>query len=123
MGIAGAVNGAFFFFAIFSDYLITASIVFNNGLLAAANTIFFPHIIKIYGLTYSLEASGVIGLGIGVTGIIGATFCYIVNEIFGKNLISYYVSYGVGAAMSLLSLAFSLFEKEEVFVYDECEIQ
>ena len=25
--------------------------------------------------------------------------------------------------MSLLSLAFSLFEKEEVFVYDECEIQ
>lgn len=123
MGIAGAVNGAFFFFAIFSDYLITASIVFNNSLLAAANTIFFPHIIKIYGLTYSLEASGVIGLGIGVTGIIGATFCYIVNEIFGKNLISYYVSYGVGAAMSLLSLAFSLFEKEEVFVYDECEIQ
>lgn len=119
MGIAGAANGAFFFFAIFSDYLITLSVIFNNSFLAAVNTVFFPHIIKIYGLTYSLEASGVIGIAIGLTGASGAIFCYIVNEVFGKNLTSYYVSYGVGIAMSLLSLAFSLFEKEEVFVYDD----
>lgn len=121
MGIAGAFNGVFFLFAIFYDYLITLSVVFNNSLLAAANSIFFPHIMKIYGLKYSLEASGVIGLGIGITGILGAAFCYIINEMFDTNRMSYYISYGVGAGLCLLSLVFSLFEKEEKFVYDDDE--
>ena len=76
---------------------------------------------KIYGLKYSLEASGVIGLGIGITGIIGAAFCYIINEMFDTNAMSYYISYGVGSGLCLLSLVFSLFEKEEKFVYDDDE--
>ena len=121
MGIAGAFNGVFFLVAIFYDSLITLSVVFNNSLLAAANSIFFPHIMKIYGLKYSLEASGVIGLGIGITGILGAAFCYIINEMFDTNAMSYYISYGVGSGLCLLSLVFSLFEKEEKFVYDDDE--
>ena len=41
--------------------------------------------------------------------------------MFDTNAMSYYISYGVGSGLCLLSLVFSLFEKEEKFVYDDDE--
>ena len=119
MGVGGLIDGAFFLVAIHSDYLITLSVLFNNVLLGAAQTIFFPHVVKIFGLAHSLIVSGVIGLGMGVVSMFSCIFSYIVKSIYNDDVTGYYVIYGVGIALALVSLFFSCTEKEEKFDYGE----
>lgn len=119
MGVGGLIDGAFFLVAIHSDYLITSSVLFNNVLLGAAQTIFFPHVVKIFGLAHSLIVSGVIGLGMGVVSMFSCIFSYIVKSIYNNDVTGYYVIYGVGIALALVSLFFSCSEKEEKFDYGE----
>lgn len=119
MGFGGLVDGVLFLVAIHSDYLITLSVLCNNVLLGNAQTVFFPHSVKIFGLAHSLIVSGVIGLGIGVVGMFSCVFSYIIKNIYNEDITAYYVMYGVGIGLSLLSLFFSCTDKEEKFDYGE----
>ena len=119
MGVGCVIDGAFFLVAIRSDYLITLSVLLNNVLLGAAQTVFFPHVVKIFGLAHSLIVSGVIGLGMGVVSMFSCIFSYIVKSIYNNDVNGYYVIYGVGIALALVSLFFSCTEKEEKFDYGE----
>ena len=119
MGVGGLIDGAFFLVAIHSDYLITLSVLFNNVLLGAAQTIFFPHVVKIFGLAHSMIVSGVIGLGMGIVSMFSCVFSYIIKNIYNEDVTGYYVIYGVGISLALVSLFLSCTEKEEKFDYGE----
>ncbi len=90
------------------------------GLMTAIN----PHVMGVYGIKYTLELNGIIGIFSGISSLVGAIISFVFGLIWttGKEIIfPYRVVYTVGSVLSISAFILQWFEPNEEFVYDEIE--
>ena len=98
-------------------------LVCATGLCASGLTaVFNPHIMKVYGIQYSMIVAGVINLIGGMSNLIGSMFTFIVSTVYADNQnLAYGCVYVVGASMNFLAMLLTLWESNELFEYDHIE--
>ncbi len=109
------------FFYNFSDYSnITfvfwcLSISFGN---AGIYSILYPHIMKIFGIKYYLELSGIVSLMDSLSSPFVSGFVYSMDFYFEKNRnFGYFLVYFFCGILNLISIFFTCFENENEFNY------
>jgi MFS family permease len=107
-----------FYLVLYNDYLFilwTTSNAFVNG---AIYTFIYEHILKIFGIQYFVEISGVIGFGYCFASMLSSFLLYLNEIIFKNNLIlGYIIIYGINGIFHIISFFLVLFENEEQFIY------
>ena len=91
---------------------------------AGINTILQPHIMKVYGVKYSIEIGGVIGLCAGVKSLLLGFLSFIVSKFYqtGKELqVIYRYIFIVGVVCCAFGVFLSTLENESKFQYPVLE--
>ena len=84
------------------------------------NAVIFPYIGKIFSTNYVLEIYGVIGFTIGLVGFAGTGLQYLLVDILQlKEMLPYFICYGLGMGFDILTLLIIFFENEEPLEYEE----
>lgn len=98
-------------------------LVCATGLCASGLTaVFNPHIMKVYGIQYSMIVAGIINLIGGMSNLIGSMFTFIVSTVYADNQnFAYGCVYIVGASMNFLAMLLTLWESNEPFEYDHIQ--
>lgn len=106
------------YFPILFCLLVCATGLCASGLTAVFN----PHIMKVYGIQYSMIVSGIINLIGGMSNLIGSMFTFIVSTVYADNQnFAYGCVYVVGASMNFLAMLLTLWESNEPFEYVHTE--
>ena len=87
-------------------------------ILKGYNTIFDPHIIKVYGIKNFIEIGGIIRSSGGICEILSIILAfYLENYISGDKTYIYKVMYIFSGICNIISLILGLFEEDEKFKY------
>ena len=122
LAIALAGTGAIFILAIYyhSNVLFAISLYLNNMGCCSYNAVIFPYIGKIFSTNYVHEIYGVIGFTIGLVGFAGTGLQYLLVDILQlKEMLPYFICYGLGMGFDILTLLIIFFENEEPLEYEE----
>ena len=101
--------------ALYIIIIIFGSII-GSGFMSASNL----HILKVYGIKYSLEIGGVIGIFGGIFNILNSSLSLIISKYYhtGEELqYAYRFIYLVGIAISAIGFYFAFNEKDDKFIY------
>ena len=109
-------------FSIFikSNLIYLISIIFGSVLGSGFTSTMNLHVLKVYGIKYSIEIRGVIGIFASIVNILSGIISFIISKFYhtGEELqIAYRYIYLFGIAFCCLGFYFSLIEKEDKFVY------
>lgn len=88
----------------------------TSGVIA----IFTPHVMKVYGIQYSMMVSGIINFIGGLSNLFGSIFAFIFSSVYPQNQnFAYGCVYVIGSAMNLVALILTFFESNKPFMYDD----
>ena len=78
------------------------------------------HLLKVYGIKYSLEVGGVIGIFVGIFNILTAVLSFVISKYYqtGEELqYAYRIVYIVGIFFCCIAFLLSFGEKDDKFRY------
>ena len=109
-------------FSIFikSNLIYLISIIFGSILGSGFTSTMNLHVLKVYGIKYSIEIGGIIGIFASTVNILNGIVSFIISKYYhtGEELqVAYRYIYLFGIAFCCLGFYFSLIEKEDKFVY------
>jgi MFS family permease len=90
--------------------------IIGNGFMSASNV----HIIKVYGIKYSLEIGGIIGIFSGFFKVLDSLLSFIISKYYhtGEELqFIYRFIYIFGVIICGVAFALSFYEKDDKFLY------
>ena len=120
ISICSIIHAIILSFFIHSNLIYVICIFVGNIIASGFNTIFQPHMMKIYGMKYYLEIGGVVGITGSIFEILKAILSFIVSKFYhtGKELqIPYRFIYIVGIGLSSVGLYLGITENDKVFDY------
>ena len=105
--------------------LLFCAVIAIDGLCVSGfMSILNPHIMKIFGIHYSMIVSGIIGLVAGTSNFVGSIFSFVVASVFKDNQ---YFAYGCififGSVLNVVSLILTFFESNEPFEFTRKDIE
>ena len=107
-----------FFLVIYNDYIFILWTTSNAFANSAVYTFIYEYILKIFGIKYFVEISGIIGFGYCFASILSSLLLYLNEIIFKNNLIlGYIIIYGINGILNIISFILTLIDNEEPFVY------
>ena len=95
---------------------IFIGLIFNSGL----QSIIQPHIMKIFGIKYSIEIGGVVSISVGIVNILKSSLSFFISLYYktGKQLQNAYrFVYLIGVGINFLGFYYASKENEECFIY------
>ena len=107
-----------FFLVIYNDYIFILWTTSNAFVNSAIYTFIYEYILKIFGIKYFVEISGVIGFGYCLASILSSLLLYL-NEIIFKNhlIFGYIIIYGLNGIINIVSFILTLIDNEKPFIY------
>lgn len=100
-------------------FLVGLAVVCVSGVMSS----FHPHIMRIFGIHYSMIIGGVVGLVGGFSNLLGSIFTFVISSVFKNNQnFAYGCVYVFGALLSLVALLLTLFENNEPFDFDKIRL-
>ena len=107
-----------FCLVIYNDYIFILWTTSNAFVNSAIYTFIYEYILKIFGIKYFVEISGVIGFGYCLASILSSLLLYL-NEIIFKNhlILGYIIIYGLNGIINIVSFILTLIDNEKPFIY------
>ena len=90
--------------------------IIASGFMSASSL----HVLKVYGIKYSLEISGIIGMFGGIFNILNSSLSLIISKFYhtGEELqVAYRFVYLIGIAISATGFYLAFHEKDDKFIY------
>ena len=100
--------------------LIGLIMVANAGALNVMQT----HMMNVYSVKYMMKLGGIAHISNGLSNFLGSILAFILSTYFtgNNNVTGYYILYGIGALLSLISFVIVLFESEDSF-WDKIQVE
>ena len=79
-----------------------------------------PHIMHVYGIEYTLEIGGVVGICHGIVNALGAIIAFIISKYYktGEELQKpYKYLFFIGAILCIISFYLALYEGNDKFIF------
>lgn len=100
-------------------FLVGLAVVCVSGVMSS----FHPHIMRVFGIHYSMIIGGVVGLVGGFSNLLGSIFTFVISSVFKNNQIfAYGCVYVFGALLNLVALLLTFFESNEPFDFDKIRL-
>ena len=113
----GLIIGLYYFHLLFC-FIVCLSVSSVSGLMSIVN----PHIMKIYGIKYSMIVGGVVALISGSSNLIGSIFSFVISTVLENNInFAYGCIYVIGSVLSVISLLLTFGESNEPFKFVDTE--
>lgn len=114
-----SVCGFLFFFSFSHSFLFGFIINTMNFIMGAFIQIGPPHFMKVFGMRYYIEISGMIGMSRAILSPICSFFAFFVEKSINNKDLAYKIIYNGSAGLNLIAIALALFETENEFDYDD----
>ena len=119
LNISIVVIGFGYYFCIYSEILY---LIINLAIALPFSGFFLvliPHIMKVFGMKYFIEITGIINLSSGISHLISAVFAFLVDTFLEKNPnLSYLITFMVGGCLSIVGAVLGFFEDDTEFIYN-----
>ena len=125
VNIVGIIIGVAIVLGLYYLPLLFCVVVAIDGLCVSGfMSILNPHIMKIFGIHYSMIVSGIIGLVAGTSNFIGSIFSFVVASVFKNNQnFAYGCIFVFGSVLNVVSLILTFFESNEPFEFTKKDIE
>ena len=103
-----------------SNYIYIICIFVGLILQSGLNNVILHHIMKIYGIKYSIEIGGISGISRGISNVFKGCISFLISLYYsnGKELQKIYqIIYLIGIGLNILGYYFASKEKEDPFIY------
>ena len=98
--------------------MFCVTVCVNALCVSGVRTILNPHVMKIFGIKYSMIVYGIIGLVSGSSNFMGSLFSFVVSSVFKNNMnFAYGCIFIFGSVLNFFSLILTQFEKDDVFEF------
>ena len=85
-----------------------------------------PHIMHVYGIEYTLEIGGIVGICVGIVNAFGSIIAFIISKYYktGEELQKpYKYLFFIGAILCIISFYFALYEGNDKFIFPDILIK
>ena len=118
--VSSTINSCLFMITIstISNALFSICIVLNVINTGGSSVIYLPFIMKKFGMYYSMEVSGCVNIFTGFLGLACSLIEFLIVVLYqSKSKTPFYISYGIGTGLSVLSFLFIYILNERKFTY------
>ena len=117
---AGIGIGVGLVFGLYIPWLFCILVCLAGLGTSGVAAIFNPHVMKVYGIQYSMMVVGIINFIGGLSNLFGSIFAFIFSSVYKQNQnFAYGCVYVIGSVMNLGALILTFFESNKPFVYDD----
>ena len=126
ISISSTINSALFIVTIYtkSSALFSICVTLNVINTGGSNVIYLPFTMKKFGMYYSMEVSGCLNIMSGLFSLFCCFLEFLIVVLYKtKSNTPFYISYGIGTGLSVISVIFIYLINENKFKFsDEEEI-
>ena len=120
LAIINTTAGFLFSFSFNNIYFFTLIVLMNGVSFSGNLAINPPHFMKVFGMKYFIEISGIIGLTNAIISPLCSFFAFFIEKLKGddkENDLPYKIMFFSGAALSVVEIVLAMFETEDKFDY------
>ena len=104
--------------------LFCVTVCVNALCVSGVRTILNPHVMKIFGIKYSMIVYGIIGLVSGSSNFMGSLFSFVVSSVIKNNKnFAYGCIFIFASVLNVFSLLLTQFEKDDVFEFTQANFE
>lgn len=121
---SGILIGILLCVSLVNEWFFAIMVIINAIFFVGMMSIFNPHVMKVFTLTYTMELAGVLAVSSGVSNLLGSIFAFCVSFMISDKesaKYAYIVIFIVGAVFNLVSIIAGRFEGDEEFQFDAYE--
>ncbi len=108
----------FFCYSFNNEPIFLGIVVYMNFIVGAYCQIIYPHYMKVFGMKYYIEVSGIIGLSNAILSPLCSVFAFCIEKYIENKDFAYKIIFNSSAGLGAMSFILGLFESEEEFNYD-----
>lgn len=119
---AGVAIGILLCFSLVNEWFFAIMVVINGVFFVGMMSIFNPHAMKVFTMTYTMEIAGLLAIASGISQLLGSIFAFCVSLIITNKeneKYTYIAIFIIGSIFNVIAILIGRYEHDDLFQFDE----